>query len=395
MKRLLLIAIIGVCFLVLCACDKHGEVKVGSGELALSDPQPSVSPPCARAVVTSGLGYGWERLNHRLSLWRITPEFGGLCPPKVPDDASLGMAVVGGSFTTGTLFRDNPWFDYDYFSVDSPQVRFIPGRAVLYVTGPEFITEEQLQIQLPDLGEFVPSTAVALVQGMEIYTGVEQSDPEFPADYDPALGYTSKGLGIRLSRPELTNGRATFDVRVRCQAAVADRDDMNAAVPHSTTRMVVDYLLVLIDQGAAIEQSHGYTLHYDKPKLLREQQIDHATAEQRRVELQGTPGLQTAFIGLAGFNWKLFEGARGDYLRALSCRARLAQYDPASGLAVVDLDGYASHASIIAYESMVNDFSADVVLVQLASGSALPQSLSGSFEVGSTRFDLALGPESQ
>ena len=311
--------------LLLCGCDKHGSI--GDSEqsrevYSQTDPTPFQGPACQRQVVTTGLGFWWDRFNHRMSLWRMFPNEDGSCPDTVPEGQQLNLATVGGSFTTGTVFRDNPWFVYDYMAVDSPDIRFIPGRTVLYVKGPDFTTKKRVNIGLPDLGDFESSTAEVLIRGFELNTGIEQTDPQYPEDYDPSLGYTSKGMGLRVYDPTLGDAGASFTAWCRFEPAEADRDDMNSAIPPSTTRIVLDYLVVLVSAGNTVRKEHSYTLTYSEPTLLWEQKIEHADDSLRRMNIQGASGIRTAFIGLTAFNWRLFgDSSRGDYIRELNVEA--------------------------------------------------------------------------
>ena len=95
------------------------------------------------------------------------------------------------------------------------------------------------------------------------------------------------------------------------------------------------------------------------------------------------------FLGLEGFNLALFGSVeKGDYIRELSVQAELLDYNPSTGEAVVDLDGFASNASLLTYEIMETDFEARLALVQLPDGSVEQRRIQREFEVGQTAIPL-------
>ena len=54
------------------------------------------------------------------------------------------------------------------------------------------------------------------------------------------------------------------------------------------------------------------------------------------------------------------------------------------------MDGFASNVGLLTYETMENDFSADIVLFQLPDGSVAPARLEQPFETGETYLPLSL-----
>jgi hypothetical protein len=131
------------------------------------------------------------------------------------------------------------------------------------------------------------------------------------------------------------------------------------------------------------------------PETVAQQlQVDPASGlsadeAQRRLELSLEPGFATLFVGASGWRWDLNpDGANGYYIRELSWRLDLKSADSATGRVVLDVDGYASHTSMVMYDAMVNVFSIDVVVVPLARGQAVPVSAEGTFDVGTSEASL-------
>jgi len=69
-------------------------------------------------------------------------------------------------------------------------------------------------------------------------------------------------------------------------------------------------------------------------------------------------------------------------------RTDLLSYDPTTGKAMLDVDGFASNASLLTYERMENAFSARLALIQLPQGSAVPGDKVVEFETGETTMYL-------
>jgi len=346
------------------------------------------APPCPRAVVTSGLGLRWKLVNHRISLWEVAPDQ-PVCPAAVPEDVPLSVGSIGGPWSTGQVFTDAPSVSYAYFAVDCGAAAFASVSVPVTIDAPSPAGSASGAVALAEHGLAGRERYAALLAGLALTTDVPQTDPLYPPEYDPAYGYTSRGIGAGVTGLAVEGGVARFDVWVRFEHGPADRPDMNEALKHARTRAVVHVLLAGLDGGAVTEEPRAYTLEYPPPPLLFAREYPRAPEELRRMEIAGVPGLPVAAVGLASFEFRLFGPvAEGDYMREFSVSADMVSHDPAAGRAVVDVDGFASNVGLLTYETMVNDFSAGVVLLQLPSGTARPGELREAFDTGETVLPL-------
>lgn len=352
--------------------------------------EPPEKPACPRALVTTGMGLGWKWLNHRISLWSIHPATAG-CPGRVPQDTPLEVGFVGGNWSTGETMTDTPLYRYGYVAVDAPHhVGFAGLEVVVDIQSPGHTAWRSALVDLEAnrLAGFESYTAFLV--GLRLETDVEQTDPDYPESYDPALGYTSRGIGAGVGDVSVSEDLLAFPVWARFEHGLADRPTMNNAIPHARTRATLSLLVMGINGGKATATEHGYTMTYDTPRFLFQPNYEHAPVAMRQVAIDGAPGLPVAFVGLRSFNFALFGSVeKGDYLRELSVHADLVAYDGSTGRAQIDLDGYASNASTAFTElTMENDFSASVVLVQLPAGRVARGDSSGFFQTGQQQIPL-------
>lgn len=367
--------------------EQYGQPAPGVGGLSLGNDQ--TPGGCPRAVVTSAMGLSWQHLNHRISLWKVMPEQNG-CPENVPADVPLHIGFVGGNWSTGETLTDLPGYEYGYFAVDSPgNIRFVSMDVELWIDPPTYESSRHIVLSLPELGLSGFTKITVLLSGLTLSTDVEQIDPQYPEDYRPDLGYTSRGIGAGV-RNIVKNGAVLgFDVGAKFELGLADRPDMNAAILRARTKAVVRLQIVALREGNIHCAGHGYFLEYDPPRLLGQPNYDHAPVGLREFVVQGTPGIANAFIALQSFDFKLFGSVtEGDYIRAFSVKADLLAYNPQSGQAEIDLDGFASNAGLLTYETMENDFTATLALIQFANGAARAGSISNTFETGEAEVVL-------
>ena len=359
----------------------------GSDGVADSDPDTG----CHRAVVTSGLGLRWANVNHRISLWDVHP-LQDACPEEVPGGVTLSVGSIGGPWSTGQVAADIPSVSYDYSAVDSGAAGFATLFVPITIDAPSPTGSASTAVVLADHGLDGYGQYAVLLSGLTLTTSVEQVDPLYPDGYDPAYGYTSRGIGAGVEGLAVQGGVARFEAWARFEHGPADRPDMNEAMAHARTRAVVHILLVGINGGAATTETKAYTLEYPPPPLLFAKEYTHAPEAVRLTEIAGTPGLPVALPGLTSFDFRLFGPViEGDYMRDFSVSAPVRTYDPATGRAVLDVDGFASNVGLLTYETMENNFSAGLVLLQLPAGSAAPGRLREPFETGETL--LPLGPQ--
>ena len=207
-------------------------------------------------------------------------------------------------------------------------------------------------------------TLVAFIRGYRIDTDLYEVAPDFAEriPYDPALGYTSQGLGIQLGAPAVEGDDIRFAVQARNSLGLSDRADMNEAMSEATTWVRVDYLLV-----GAFGRSHGaraaaeYTLSY--ATFGQNTVHEHADPSAQEATVTGEPGLPNGLLGLTGFDFWLNVPGRidpscvevhamdgiasgpGRYVTELSVRLWDPQYEPGSGRATAKVDMMLSNSS--------------------------------------------------
>ena len=347
---------------------------------------------CDAWMVSRGFDLGWSHLNHRISLWELRPALES-CPA---DDETIPLAVsyIGGDYTTDALLEDVPFFGYAYSSVQSSCSLGFVRATLSFDLGPDNRRDSR-SFSLDAPASWDPEAPlVGLIQGIRISTDGESPYAEgYAGDYDPADGYTLGGIGAGIDEVRLLDGRiqgigwAHFTPRATIPQ---DRPDMDEAIDYAVVHMEVDFTIISLSSGEATRQSHGYVLDYGSPSHLH---LPHADADIRSMTIHGAGDdrYPSAFVGLASFDFDLFGGdeAYGDYIRELSVRATMIGYSPSSGEAEIDLDGYASNHSLIVSETMINDFSADVVLIQHGAGGVRSGHANGSFDTGSTTVEIA------
>jgi hypothetical protein len=384
----------GLPFLVTASILLAGALIVRGGASGANathdDPAASHAAACPRAVVSSGLGLAWKRLNHRISYWSLHPNQ-QTCPSAAPAGVTLTAGNVGGDWSTGVVLEDTPLAHYRYFAVDGGgRLGFAAVDFELAIDPPGYEAKTPAEVPLASAGLAGFADYAVLLQGLTLTTDAPQPDPDYPVDYDRAQGYASRGLGAGVADLAVVDGRARFTVWARFELGPADRPAMNRAMRHARTRARVYALLVGLRDAALTHAEHGYTLRYDPPRRLLQRDYRHASPEQQRFAVAGRPGFPVAFLGLESFDFRLFGGAaNGDYLRELSVQAKLVDYNPATGAATVVLDGFASNASwALTYETMINKFSARLALVQLSGGEAQQREKSFAFRTGETTVNL-------
>lgn len=342
---------------------------------------------CPRHLVTSGFGLAWKNLNHRIALWDVHPS-SPVCPDSIKEETLLNFGYIGGDFSTGDIMSDTPIYYYSGYAVDTKNtLSFHSGNAVVVVEAPDYVVEKEITIHG---SEFDPKiSSVILISGLSVDTNIEQTDPEYPDSYAPGLGYTVRGLGVRIDKIWTEEGAVHFTLRAKFEPGIGDRPAMNEAIRHASVKMKVFFTAVTLHNAKATTIDHGYRLEYPPPTFLIPQYIAHAKKHQREVKIVGHPGFGLAFCGFTEFDFTLFgDEGKGDYIRAISTKVSLIDYEVSSGKATLDIDGYASNSSLTAWETMINDFRAKAVMVQFDSGYLSPIDMTDKFQTGSVQVPL-------
>lgn len=167
-------------------------------------------------TVWSGWNHTWGFLSHRVSLIQV----------KANEGSQAESGMVGGSWSTGEAWSDDVDYRVHQQNITGNEIQVEHGETLMTV-GPDGVASATSITSMTD-------AQMVVLRGFEINTDTEQSD-DYPEDYDPALGYTSKGFGMSVEQTGDTEITATTHLRWGGR----DRADMNGAIPHAQTDVVV------------------------------------------------------------------------------------------------------------------------------------------------------------
>lgn len=317
--------------------------------------------PVGEAVVTSGWGYSWELLSHRIGYLRAA----------VNQDTSLDLGLIGGDWSTGETGSDTPSYRMRYQTVRAMGVAFAEGTVTLDV-GPD--GEAEASLHVPDAPEGRHLTAV--LQGFALDCDVPQPD-DYPDDYPARYGYTSAGFGFALGEPVASaDGGVDVPVRATVRWAPQDRDDMNAAIPHALTRVEVRALVIgSMRPPDSLELEGGAEYPYEPPYTEQPPMELVASAE--------SPGA-AGFIGWSA--WTLDgnltgpAAGEGDYIRAMGVEA--APGADAPGRFDAAVTATFSNSSVIELTQFTAGFSGTLVRVGASAAEVEHHLVQGSHPVG-------------
>jgi len=263
MKRMIAITLLS------CSCIKGGA----------EDPTPF--------TVWSGWNHTWEMLAHRVSLLRV----------KSNSDGTAESGILGGDWSTGDTWSDSVGYRIHQQIVSSRTIRARYGETSLSI-GPDGSATD-----LTLLDDF--DADLVLLSGFEITTDVDQPD-SYPSEYDPALGYTSRGFGMSAS--------VTADNEIHVEGTARwgprDREDMNAAMAHAESRMTIWW--TALSGVDAIEEIH----------IIQSQALAHDPPNSAQSPIEETLSWADTGPGIAGISaldLNLYDtdgGDGGDYLRS-------------------------------------------------------------------------------
>ena len=248
--------------------------------------------------VWAGWNHSWSKLCHRVSFIRaIATAEGG-----------LELGIRGGDWSTGDTWADDTAYRMHLQEVSASDLYVTHGETMMTV-GPDGITtqEEEAEVQ---------GDAFAVVlRGFEIETDIEQ-DIDYP-DYDPALGYTSRGFGMSVGNTDRDGDTVAFDVTAQVRWGPRDRDDMNEAMLQANTGVRVAWTVIGYSGDlSTASATDGIDLLHDPP-------YSEQSGLSMPVDLPTAPGL----IGIAGFDLQVRDqdgGDGGDYLRSFGVEAPLS-----------------------------------------------------------------------
>jgi len=324
------------------------------------------SDPPEVTVIPTEIATSWGMFPHRLSVLEVTLT-------KTDSKAGLLEGQLNGG---GWGAVDDPWAYYGASVWRSDRLVGVEASAELAIPpgsehgGEPFAVADTFTFSAGALAG--ATSVVAFIRGYRISSDEYVERPPFESDpvlpYEAGEGYTSQGLGIALGEASLEGDSISVEVRVRNSLGIADRADMNAAIPLATTWMRVDMILVGAF-GEASDVAAAETSYYiSAAEYGKETVHEHAPDEQQRVSIQGTAGIANALFGLQAVDfWLNIDGRHdpacvvvqdeintweeevsgpGRYVRDLSSRVWGTSYDAASGAGEAHADLMLSNSSI-------------------------------------------------
>ncbi len=353
-----------VLLLLLCAC--------GEDDAAMPD----------YAVVPSGLEEQWKLLPHRFSHLDLR-----LLPAAGAKGWRLTVRNDGGPW--GAI--DNTSFRLDYRVASAVGLSMKHGEVKIRIPAGASSASQKVTVTGPPAA----ASSAPVLRGLLLSTYDYAAPPPCKDSYDPAHGFTSSGLGVRLRNASFSGGVATFTAEVNNSLSPCDRfdaskkDDMNGAMKKADTWITVAYSVLFLPAGSTVTPGSGqHSLSYAEYGVAAPAVKQPALAE-RTVTIKGKPGASQALVGLQGFDFisnsssKLVAGCTvkqladckgtGRYIRTVRARASLGSMDKTTGEAKVELDlmfanKTSSGMGAIEKGSMCVQASGDVVLIQLPDG---------------------------
>ena len=325
-------------------------------------------------TVMSGFHHSWNQLSHRVSLSEIA----------VLEDGTIASGIIGGDFSTGDVASD-----YVHFRVSQSRVTgsgLVVGHGVVeVVVGPDGVVDETVSIDVPGIGGF--STVTAAFTGFRVSSDTAQGS-DYPADYDPALGYTTKGWAFSVGEPSLSGDTATLAVSgVKRWAPTnndtdpADRSDMNGAIPFAQSEVAVHFAVIGFDGTlttgggtASIDYDNG---NYSEQPPLTETDLGVSVA----TDGTGFPIIRSYDLLLEDQLTDEF----GDYIRSYG--VELSDADPLS------ISTELTNSSLLEIAAIRFTPTVDVAWVGLSGDAEVETVVSeGSHAIGSVTFDPAEPP---
>jgi len=313
-------------------------------------------------IVWAGWNHTWSKLSHRVSFIRAisTPEGG------------LEMGIRGGDWSTGDTFADDAAYRMHLQRVSGSDLDIVHGEATL-VVGPDGAATTTQEVSVH--GDVVD----VVLRGFEIETDTDQVS-DYP-DYDPALGYTSRGFGMRLGTATQTTDGATFEVTALVRWGPRDREDMNAALRLAQTQVRVAWTAI------------GHTGSSQRSSVSDAEDLNHAPPYSPQSGLTLSTDLTggTGIAGITGFDLGVRDqdgGDGGDYLRSFGVEVDLNE----DASAPATLQAEVTTTSVIELGTMHFAPEVDVIWITPQSPDLAVEALTmqGIHEVGTFDIDPSL-----
>lgn len=315
-------------------------------------------------IVTTDLTHFWDRLPHRISQLEVTST-------AAADGSGVTLRAQNDGGTFGAVDGANVRQAFDVWR--AADLVSLEGSVVVEI-GPTGSVDPEGHVATAVASETSAELAaagavVAFLRGYRVDSDLYEDEPAFESaiPYDPALGYTTQGIGIQLGVPTVSGDVVSFDVTARNSLGFSDRDDLNQAIVDATTWVRVDYLLVGAT-GSSANASRGevsYDLSYAEYGL--DTAHAHAEGPVQALSVAGAAGAPNGLTGITGFDVWLNVAGRGDpgcavvqeeintwdemisgpgrYVTELSVRLWDTSYDAARGEATGRMDLMLSNTS--------------------------------------------------
>ena len=339
-------SIIALCLLSL-ACNSDKKVPAAG----------SISGPTH--TIWAGWNHTWGMLSHRASYIQVEPGEGG----------TGSSGIVGGDWSTGDTWSDDVGYRIHQQHITGEALQVELGSATLIV-GPEGPESTFVDIDMTD-------AALVVLHGFEFNTDIEQTE-DYPDEYDPALGYTSRGFGMGVSLAG--DGRVEVTASVRWGAR--DRQDMNNAIPFAQTEVTV-YFAVL--SGFSSSDGAHYTGSQD---LAHDPPLSDQQGLREPLLWDGF-----GFAAIESFELSLFDtdgGEGGDYLRSFG--VELAPTEDGRPPAVIQTEILTSAPLELGTMSMSAEVDAVWIPLDASSSRIEGVTVSGSHPVGSHNVPIEPTP---
>ncbi|MGM0556894.1 MAG: hypothetical protein ACQEVA_10995 [Myxococcota bacterium] len=402
--------------LLFCAsgCDRPATAaSISPGE---SEEVVYYAAGCEDFTVPQGFELHWEWFNHRISYLKMRPADRRKCQPE-----HLEAGFIGGSFSTGAYFEDTPHVSYLYQPITSETPdKMAASRVTLTVEiGPDGKTTGTQQLSRDRLALADYDEVVALIEGVSFHTGIEQNT-KYPTKYDPANGYTMRGIGAETRISALNPEDIELEYMLRFETGIAPdwRPNMNEARNHAVVRGHLDVLLIGLNEAPTHREQVSYDVAYPEPTFGNRKQTP-PNGEMIETAVNGTPGRSPGFAGLSRWDFDMEfpiecddnsdcpggetciedrarctnkQGPLGDYIKTLQVSVKQTDYDPETGEAGFEVVGYASNSSSgIVFAPLEYHFDSELVWVQ-ADGAAQPREIvRNRFDTGETSIVLENG----
>jgi len=236
-------------------------------------------------TVWSGWNHTWGLLSHRVSVIRV----------KAEDGATASSGILGGDWSTGASWSDDVNYRIHQQTISSHRLTAEQGETVLTMSSGQPTTSDPFQTDI--------DADLVVLRGFQITTDIDQG-ADYPEDYDPALGYTSRGFAMNVSLDRDGHVEVFGDVRW----GPRDRDDMNAAIPHAMSELTVWWTAI-----SGIDEIESF-------EFVDQQDLAHEPPNSPQAGLNHPLSWTGHGVtGLSGFNFTLDDtdgGPGGDYLRS-------------------------------------------------------------------------------